>query len=1031
MNGKDWMQKARQLACHYRRTLITLSVIVSLYTLLGFLILPWSIQRYLTHTFSTNLQRSVEVRDVRFNPYQVKLQIEGFKIADTDNTPLLAFNLFSVDYSVLSVFRLRYGIENIALDKPYVKLDANGKGGFTLLDAFANLSSQSVDAPDEAQESSGKIPALWLGQLRINGGAIDYSDAQRAGGFKQRIDLPAVAINDFYTKKKEHANRFELEIDDTQGGSVTLGAVLENMKPLRLKGDIAINNVDLAPAWQWLSLPVNFNLKAPRLAFKTEFAVQMDGALDLQAMKTSLELKDLSLYSKDNIEVPVIQLPLLSVSDVSVNLLQQSVVVGLFQANDGVVNLVLDKQGAANLQNLFAPTAAAEPAPVAATTLASSDVNAPPAPVNTTPAPAPSQEKPWDVLVRQIRFNNYSINIRDEQPAQAFALSLAPLSINIDEWKPLSPERFAIQIQSGLATESKTPAGQLLINTQLQLTPLVADTKVELQQFQLPVIQPYVQDAVRAQIKDGALTAALDVHFESADKPVIGIKGTAGIKKLSVKEQNGEKNLLQWDALDIAGLSFQLPSNELKIEKVTIDKPNTGFVINADGSTNIEKMLVAAQPAAKKTSAANATPEKTTAAKNEKPAAPMKLAIGAVDIRNANLGFADLSMKPNFKVAMSQLSGSVKGLSSDAKKQASINLKGKVDRYAPVTINGKMNPLAAKPSLDVQFAFNNLELTTFTPYSGTYAGFKIKQGQLSLDINYQLVDNKIQGKNKIVMNQLQLGESVESQKAIDLPLRLAIALLRDENGVIDLGFEVGGDLNDPQFSVGGILWKVLSNMVMKVVTSPFKAIASLAGGGGDAAEGVDRIDFAAGQSQLDAASLAKLKTAADLLKKRSNLRITVQGNSLPADDRAALQDKKLAAILQQDSDAPIETYLSAAAAVEDGGAYRALNRYYKQQNNRDLGDVRGKLKAQLKAKGEQPDDEVLKRAAYEQAWKTARDKMAVGDDELRQLALERATQIKSVLVEQNGVAPERVFVLDVNADPEKASLTTALSLDVN
>ncbi|HRG50504.1 MAG TPA: DUF748 domain-containing protein [Pseudomonadales bacterium] len=1029
MNSKDWIQKARQLACNYRRTLITVFSIITLYTLLGFFILPWSIQRYLTHSFAENLQRGVEVHAVRFNPYKVKLQIEGFKIADTDSTPLLSFDLFSVNYSALSVFRLRYGIEEIALQKPYIKLDANGKGGFTLLDAFANLSSQSPDKPAEEPESTTEVPAVWLGNLQISGGLIDYSDAARAGGFKQRVELPTVAINDFYTKKKEHANRFELEIADEQGGTVTLGAVLENLKPLRLNGDIAIGNLDLAPAWQWLSLPVNFNLKAPHLAFKTQFSVQMDSALDLQAMKTSLELKDLSIYSKDNAESPVIQLPLLGVNDVNVNLLQQSVTVGSFQANDGVVNLVLDKQGVANLQNLFAQTAAEEPTPAAAPPASTpTDTNAAPAPANT--APTPAAEKPWDVLVHQIRFNNYTINIRDEQPAQALVLGLTPLTISIDEWKPLSSDRFSVQIQSGLVNESKAAVGQLQINTQLQLTPLIADTKVDLQQFQLPTIQPYVQDAVRAQIKDGALTAALDVHFESSEKPVIEIKGTAGIKKLSVKEQKGDKSLLQWDALDIAGLSFQLPNNELKIEKVTIEKPDTGFVINSDGSTNIEKMLVAAKPATSKAVTAKAAAPKP-AAKAEKSAAPMKLAIGTVDIRNANLGFADLSMKPNFKVAMSQLSGSIKDLSSDAKKQASINLKGKVDRYAPVTINGKMNPLAAKPSLDVQFAFNNLELTTFTPYSGTYAGFKIKQGQLSLDINYQLVDNKIQGKNKIVMNQLQLGESVESQKAIDLPLRLAIALLRDENGVIDLGFEVGGDLNDPQFSVGGILWKVLSNMVMKVVTSPFKAIASLAGGGGEAAEGVDKIDFAAGQSQLDAASLGKLKMAADLLNKRNNLRITVQGNALPADDRAALQNKKLAMILQQDSNAPMETYLSASAAVEDGGAYRALNRHYKKQSNYDLGDLQGKIKAQRTAKGEQLDDAALKQAAYEQAWKTARDKMAVSDDELRQLALERATQIKSVLVEQNGVAPERVFVLDVNTDPEKASLTTALSLDVN
>ncbi len=1024
MNSKDWMQKVRQLACKYRRTLITLSSIFLLYTLLGFFFLPWFLQRYLTHSFAENLQRTVEVNKVRFNPFQIKLQIEGFKIADKDNTALLSFDLFSADYSVLSIFQLRYGIESLVLAKPYVKLDANGKGGFTLLDTFANLASATPESQkEEKPEVGAEPPAFWLGNLSIQGGVIDYRDASRAGGFTQKIDLPAVSINDFYTKKREHANQFELEISDTRGGTVQLSAVLESLKPLQLDGHLAIDNVDLAPAWQWLMLPVNFNLKAPHLAFKTQFSVKASNVLDFQAINTSLALKDLSIYSKDNADVPVIQLPSLAVNDASVNLVQQSVVVGGFQADNGVINVVLDKQGVANLQTLFASPAAEQQT----TTPASTAAQPSPDPAQATAAAKASPSKPWDVLIHKIRFDNYTINIRDEKPAQALALSLAPLSISLDEWKPLSPDKFSVQIQTGIAGEKIPQAGQLQINTQLQLTPLVADTQIKLDKFQLPLIQPYVQDAVRVQIKNGQLNAALEVHFEAADKPIVGIKGVSNIQQLLVQALNSDKKLLQWNALDIAGLSFQLPNNSLSIDKVILDKPETGFVINADGSTNIQQMLIAStKPEPNK----KLNPTKASTSKAEKAPAPMQLAIGSININNANLGFADMTMKPNFKVAMSQLSGSIKGLSSNPKTQASIDLKGKVDRYAPVIIAGKMNPLAVKPSLDAHMAFKNLELTTFTPYSGTYAGFKIKKGQLSLDINYQLVDNKIQGKNKIVMNQFQLGESVQSPKAMDLPLRLAIALLRDENGVIDLGFEVGGDLNDPQFSIGGILWKVLSNMVMKVVTSPFKAIASLAGGGADA-EGVDKIDFAAGQSQLDAASLGKLKTAAGLLNKRSNLRITVQGNSLPDADRAALQDRKLANILKQDSDAPIETYLSASAAVDDGSAYRALNRYYKKSHKEDLGDLQDKIEAELKAKDEKPDSDTLKRMAYEQAWKSERDKIEVKDDELRQLALERATQIKSALVEQNGVVPERVFVLDVNSDPEKVSLTTALSLDVN
>jgi hypothetical protein len=361
---------------------------------------------------------------------------------------------------------------------------------------------------------------------------------------------------------------------------------------------------------------------------------------------------------------------------------------------------------------------------------------------------------------------------------------------------------------------------------------------------------------------------------------------------------------------------------------------------------------------------------------------------------------------------------------------ATIDLIGKVDRYAPVTIKGKLNPLIDKPMLDARMAFKNLELTTFTPYSGTYAGFKIDKGQLSLDIDYKLVNNKIQGKNHIVMNQFQLGDTVDSNKAVNLPLRLAIALLRDENGVIDLGFEVGGDLNDPQFSISGILWKVFSNMVMKVVTSPFSLVSGLMGG--EEVDGIDQLHFEAGQDFVDDASKAKLEKAAHLLAKRAGLHINIQGNVLPDQDKPVLQRQKLlAALQQQGKNIPPEAFSSGQAALENGAAYKVLGRYYVKQRNDELGDVADRIREDFKARGEKPDREQVKQLAYEQAWQRLQDDVPVSDEELQQLAMQRGRNIKAVLVEQLAVAPGRVFVLDANADPAKASLDTHLTLDAH
>jgi hypothetical protein len=980
--------EVRVLVGRCRRSIVVITAVMLFYTLGGFLFLPWFLQHYLTHSLASKLQHTIDVKDVRFNPYLFKLQIDGLRILDVDSTPLVSLDNLLFDYEVMLVFKLGFGIEDFLLVNPYVKLEADGKGSYTILDMFA-------DSPESAEEKAApaaqpsSIPKLWLKNLLISGGKIDYHDASRAGGFSQTILLPNLSIKDFYTLQSAHANSVAIEVHDNENGVLRLETNV-SLQPIKLNGSLVIENLTLRRVWQWLMLPVNFHLQAPRLDLSTKFDINVGEKLDLQTSQGSITLRDTAISDKASPEVPVIKLPVLSIGDMQMNLQQQSVVIGAIQANDGVLDVVLDKQGIANVQTLFSPVAQAAP----------------------SQAPASEPVKPWDVLIHQLLISNYAINLRDEKPKEPFALSLSPLSVAINEFKPLSTDKFAIQMKTGLASTKVQQSGTLSVDTQLQQKPFSVDAHVDLQQFPLPIIQPYVTDYVLANIVSGAAGAQLDIHFEVATPPKVLVKGSANVNKLGVHQAGADKDILAWNSLNIEGISFQLPENDLNIAKIALDKLDSGFVINADGTTNIQKLLVS-QPS---------PPKKETSA-------PMKMGIEMIAINNADLGFADLTMKPNFKVAMRQLSGSIKGLSSNPDTQAVIDLKGKVDRYAPVTIKGKVNLLIAKPSLDAHMAFNNLELTTFTPYSGTYAGFKIEQGQLSLDIDYKLVNDKIQGKNKIVIDQLQLGSPVESKKAVDLPLRLAIALLKDENGVIDLGFEVGGDLNDPQFSIGGIIWKVVSNMIMKVVTSPFSALSALAGGADS--EGVDQIIFEPGQDQLDEASLKKLQKVSVMLAKRSSLHVNVQGNALPDQDRTAIQSQKLINVLNENREIPAEAFLSSRAAVENGDAYKVVERYYDKHEKEDLDDVYDRIEDEMKARGEKPEKNNLKALAYEQGWATLQKGIPVSGEELDDLAMRRGKQVKANLVEVNHVAPERVFVLDANSDPVKASLTTTLILDAH
>jgi hypothetical protein len=254
-------------------------------------------------------------------------------------------------------------------------------------------------------------------------------------------------------------------------------------------------------------------------------------------------------------------------------------------------------------------------------------------------------------------------------------------------------------------------------------------------------------------------------------------------------------------------------------------------------------------------------------------AAPaMPMSIGVIRVVDGSANYADFWIKPNFAVGIQTLNGTIEGLSSDPKSRAKVRLEGKVDRYAPVSINGELNLLAATVYSDIKMSFKGLELTTVTPYSAHFAGYKIDKGKLSVDLYYKVDQRKLNAEQHFVIDQLQLGEQVDSPEAVHLPLKLAVALLKDRNGVIDLPLPITGSLDDPQFKVGPIIWHAIVNLLEKAVTAPFAALGRLFGGHG---EEMKFIDFDPGSATLDAASKEKLDSLGKALQEHTQLQLDV------------------------------------------------------------------------------------------------------------------------------------------------------------
>ncbi len=622
----------------------------------------------------------------------------------------------------------------------------------------------------------------------------------------------------------------------------------------------------------------------------------------------------------------------------------------------------------------------------------------------------------WQASLERAGVSGFSIDYVDRTvQADSPILTLADLSaeaVQVDTTDPF-PVSLSLAVEQG---------GALSANGTVDPATGQLRAGITLKDLSLLPAQPYLDSVARVELRSGTLTmdAGLSAGGEEQGFP-LELDAELGVDDLDIVEREANATLLGWKRLHTRSFRLALQPDGLTIGEIQLTQPRGRLIIDEEKRVNVVEVFKAGE--------GNASDPADPSASDPSDADPFPVSVGSLRISGGTLDFTDLSLVLPFASTIHDLEGMVSEITSRPGTEASIDLGGQVDQYGVSTIKGSMDFFDPKHSTDLNVVFDNVDMTALNPYTATFAGRKIEAGKLNLDLEYVIQNATLLGDNQIVVEQLTLGEEVQSERAVNLPLKLAVALLKDRSGTIDIGLPVKGDLNDPEFSFGPLIGKAIFSLLTKIVTSPFRILGALLPDLGS--DDIDSVSFEPGRSDLPPPQEEKAVQLAQALTERPELALTVQGRWVPEEDARGLRDLMLRRKLARKMGRQLE-------AGEDPGSVNLESRTVLDKLKALYGERFGfgtmnELVRSLAAEANQNatgfaegrGNEPLARELFDRL----REAQELPEGGLEALALQRARAVVRVLTEQGGLDQERITTSPPEALGEDGTPVVSFALD--
>ncbi|MBU9475144.1 DUF748 domain-containing protein [Burkholderia multivorans] len=963
------------------------------------------------------------------------------KVTGPGSEPLFAARGVHVAAAGLEPLRNAMHFDEIRLDRPVIDLSRDKQGVLNVeklagspaaapkpASAAANGASRAAAAAASAPAASGaqaadtKTPPLDLTirHVAIDGGTVNLDDRVPATPTALSLTKLAATLDGFALQRKTPA-KYTLSTSLSRGGDLKAEGTV----------DVAAKQVDTKLVVDALALvPLQ-----PYLGEATRARV-LDGALgatinakadwgktplDAQVADSELSLKSLKLATPDA-KAPAIVLPDARAKIAKVDVAARTAEIASVDAHGLALDVKRLKNGNIDLAAFASP---AQPA----------------VPQRTVARKAQAAAPSWHYRIDALNVKEASANFTDLSTPRPVKLAIKPLDLSVQKLGDDMTKPLPIQLKATLNRK-----GSLNVTGDVTAQPLKLALKIDGNRVDAAAFEPYFGSALNATIASALLNAQGNLTFAQAkDTMRAAYRGNVALVDVRMLDKATSEPFAGWRSLALTNLkaNYDDKGTDVDAARVTFSNFYGRVLLDAQGRLNLNDIVAketgpaqsltrdasksepvplspgvtppaaaqAASAAAAQQASAPAAASATVVVKAAPaPQRPVRMHFGELVLQNGRVTYTDNFIKPNYTANLVAIKGTVGAFGTDSTTSAPVDVAANLAGNGPISIKGSVNPLIDKPALDLTATAHDIELTNLTPYSAKYAGYPITKGKLNVDLHYQLANDQLKANNHIFIDQLTFGDHIDNDTATKLPVKLAISLLKNTRGEIDVNLPVSGSLSNPEFSVGGLIWRALLNLIAKAVTSPFSLLAHAFGSGG---EDLGYVEFAPGSAVLTDAQQKKLDTVVKMLTEKPSIRLDLIGRVDPDKDTPGLRTAYVDRLVRQQKLKDVvgqgESIDPMTVNVEPGEYDKYLTRAYKAADFKKPRNLIGLQKTLPEAD--------MKKALAEHA--------PADDNALRALAQQRAQAVRQYL--EGKIDAKRVFVvapkLDAKGIEDKGATT--------